>query len=90
MQKKNIAILGATGAVGQEMLKVLAERNFPVGEIKALASAASAGKKVYFGQNELTIEEAKEDSFRGMDYVLGAVSNPMACTTSTLRPGFMK
>lgn len=78
MQKKNIAILGATGAVGQEMLKVLAERNFPVGEIKALASAASAGKKVYFGQNELTIEEAKEDSFRGMDYVLGAVSNPMA------------
>ena len=46
MQKKNIAILGATGAVGQEMLKVLAERNFPVGEIKALASAARAGKIV--------------------------------------------
>ena len=78
MKEWNIAILGATGAVGQEMLKVLAERKFPVGQIKALASASSAGKRVYFGQEELTIEEATEDSFNGMDFVLGAVSNPMA------------
>lgn len=78
MKKWNIAVLGATGAVGREMLKVLAEREFPVGEIKALASKNSAGKKVPFGARELIIEEATEESFRGTDFVLGAVSNAMA------------
>ncbi len=78
MKKWNIAILGATGAVGQQMLKVLDERKFPIGEIKALASASSAGKKVYCGERELIIEEATEASFKGMDFVLGAVSNAMS------------
>lgn len=78
MKKYNIAILGATGAVGQEMLKVLAGRNFPVNQIKALASASSAGKKVYFGAKEITVEETTEESFKGMDFVLGAVSNAMS------------
>jgi len=78
MKTFNIAILGATGAVGQEMLKVLAERNFPVGELKALASASSAGKKVYSGNREIIVEETTEDSFKGMDFVLGAVSNAMS------------
>lgn len=78
MKKWNIAILGATGAVGQEMLKVLAERNFPVGELKALASASSAGKVVYSGDRAVTVEETTEASFAGMDFVLGAVSNAMS------------
>lgn len=78
MKKFNIAILGATGAVGREMLKVLYERKFPVGTVKALASANSAGKKVPFGDQEIVIEEATEQSFEGMDFVLGAVSNAMS------------
>ena len=78
MKKWNIAVLGATGAVGQEMLKVLAERNFPVGELKALASKSSAGKITHFGSKEIVIEEATDASFNGMDFVLGAVSNAMA------------
>ena len=78
MKKFNIAILGATGAVGREMLKVLYERKFPVGTIKALASANSAGKTVPFGDSEIVIEEATENSFEGMDFVLGAVSNAMS------------
>lgn len=78
MKTWNIAILGATGAVGQEMLKVLAERNFPIGELKALASKSSAGKVVYCGTRAVTIEEATESSFKNIDFVLGAVSNEMA------------
>lgn len=78
MKQFNIAILGATGAVGREMLKVLYERKFPVGTVKALASANSAGKTVPFGDHEIVIEEATENSFEGMDFVLGAVSNAMS------------
>jgi len=78
MKTWNIAVLGATGAVGREMLKVLAERNFPVGTVKALASKHSAGSKVPFGNTELIVEEATENSFSGMDFVLGAVSNAMS------------
>ena len=49
MNKVNVAVLGATGAVGREMLKVLEERNFPINHFKALASARSAGKELPFG-----------------------------------------
>ena len=74
MKTYNVAILGATGAVGREMYKVLMERRFPIGKLKLLASARSAGK-VLGGH---TVEEAAEDSFRGMDIVLGAASNDLA------------
>ena len=74
MKQYNVAILGATGAVGREMYKVLMERKFPIGKLKLLASARSAGK-VLSGH---TVEEATEDSFRGMDIVLGAASNDLA------------
>ena len=74
MKTYNVAILGATGAVGREMYKVLMERKFPIGKLKLLASARSAGK-VMGGH---TVEEATEDSFRGMDIVLGAASNDLA------------
>lgn len=78
MKTYNVAILGATGAVGQEMMKVLAERNFPIQTLKLLASKRSAGKKVTFKNQELTIEEATKDSFEGMDIVLGAAENDIA------------
>ena len=74
MKTYNVAILGATGAVGREMYKVLMERKFPIGKLKLLASARSAGKVL----NGHTVEEATEDSFRGMDIVLGAASNDLA------------
>ena len=78
MKKVNVAVLGATGAVGREMLKVLEERKFPINQLKALASARSAGKKLPFGGGEVIVEEATDQSFEGMDIVLGAASNEMA------------
>ena len=78
MKKYNVAILGATGAVGQEMLKVLEEYDIPVGKLLPLASAKSAGGTVRFKGEDVRIEEAREDSFEGMDFVLGAVKNPMS------------
>ena len=78
MKQFNIAILGATGAVGQEMLKVLYEYRIPVGELRLLASARSAGEKVAFGDREVVIQEATGDSFNGLDFVLGAVEGPMS------------
>ena len=78
MKKYNVAILGATGAVGQEMLKVLEEYDIPVEKLLPLASAKSAGGTVAFKGEDVKIEEAREDSFAGMDFVLGAVKNPMS------------
>ncbi len=78
MKKFNIAILGATGAVGQEMLKVLQEYEIPVNELRLLASARSAGEKVPFGDREVVIQEATDDSFEGLDFVLGAVEGDMS------------
>ncbi len=78
MKKYNLAILGATGAVGREMLKVLAERDFPVADLKLLASARSVGKEIEFKGNIYKVEEATKDSFNGVDIVLGAASNALA------------
>ena len=78
MKKYNVAILGATGAVGQEMLKVLEEYDIPVGKLLPLASAKSAGDTVRFKGEDVKIEEAREESFEGIDFVLGAVKNPMS------------
>ena len=58
MKKYNVAILGATGAVGQEFLNLIEERNFPFAELKLLASKRSAGKKIQFMGKEYTVEEA--------------------------------
>ena len=59
----NVAVVGATGAVGETMLSILAERNFPVGEVYALASSRSAGKKVEFGDKLLTVQDLAEFDF---------------------------
>ena len=78
MKKANVAILGATGCVGREMLKVLAERDFPIGELRLLASARSAGKRIEFRGREYAVEEAGERSLAGVDLVLGAASAALA------------
>ncbi len=75
MKNVNIAILGATGAVGQEMLKVMGERNFPFNELKLLASKNSAGEAVEFQGKKYIIEEATENSFKDIDIVLCAAEN---------------
>ncbi len=75
MTKFNVAILGATGVVGREMLKILEERNFPVKNIKLLASKRSVGGTINFKGNDVIVEEAKEDSFKDIDIVLSAVGN---------------
>src|SRR5256885_10530658 len=62
----NVAIVGATGAVGQEFLTVLAERNFPIKNLKLLASARSAGKKEQFNGQTYTVEELTKDSLKGV------------------------
>ena len=78
MKKVKVAILGATGAVGREMMKILAERNFPVSELHLLASQRSVGQKVEWQGQELTVELACDQAFEGMDIVLGAAENDIA------------
>ncbi len=78
MKQYTVAVLGATGAVGQEMIKILQERNFPVGKLKPLASARSAGKTLRFKGEDVVIEEARDEAFQGVDIVLGAVENDIA------------
>ena len=78
MKTYTVAVLGATGAVGQEMLKILAERNFPVGKLIPLASARSAGKTVTFRGEQVAIQEARDEAFQGVDIVLGAAENDIA------------
>ena len=72
MKKINLAIVGVTGAVGQEFLKHSEERNFPFANLKMLASSRSAGKKINFMGKEYTVEETTENSFDGIDIALFA------------------
>ena len=78
----NVAVVGVTGAVGQEFLSILEQRNFPFKTLRVLASSRSAGKKVPFKGKEYTVEELTQDSFKGIDIALfcaaprGAASSP--------------
>ncbi|USG67984.1 aspartate-semialdehyde dehydrogenase [Brevibacillus ruminantium] len=78
----NVAVVGATGAVGQQMIRILEERNFPIKQLKLLASSRSAGKTVKFRGQDIVLEEATPDSFAGVDYALfsagGAISKDLA------------
>lgn len=83
MKKKlNVAILGATGAVGKEFLSILEQRKFPIQNLTLLSSKRSAGKKIRFKGKTLTVREAGPDSFKGIDLVLssagGSVSRALA------------
>ncbi|MFA1821234.1 aspartate-semialdehyde dehydrogenase [Virgibacillus oceani] len=78
----NVAVLGATGAVGENILKLLEEKGFPINELKLLSSKRSAGKKINFKNKEITVEEAAADSFAGVDIALfsagGSISKEFA------------
>ncbi len=78
MKSMHIALLGASGAVGREMLQVLQERNFPVASLLPLGSHRSAGKTVTFQGEYIPIREASPEVFRGVDLVLGAAENSVA------------
>ena len=81
MKKYRVAILGATGAVGQEFLNLIEERKFPFAELRLLASSRSAGKKIAFMGKEYTVQETTADSFAGIDIALfagGAASKDFA------------
>ena len=77
-----IGIVGVTGAVGQELLALMAKRKFPVTELRPLASARSAGSKVSYGGQDWTVQEAKPEAFEGLDFVIfsagGSVSLALA------------
>jgi aspartate-semialdehyde dehydrogenase len=87
----NVAVVGATGAVGEQMREVLEERQFPVGELRLLASERSAGQYLPFQGSQLRVEVLKEDSFKGIDIGLfsagGSVSAkfaPLAVTAGAV------
>lgn len=77
-RKFNIAIVGATGVVGQELISILSERHFPMGKLKLLASANSAGSKVEFADHELAVDLLTEDSFQDIDIAFLAVEGKIA------------
>ncbi len=81
-RKPHVAIVGATGAVGIEMIKTLEKRKFPVGKLTLLASARSAGKKLKFRGKPVTVKELTKDSFAGIDIALfsagGGISKEFA------------
>lgn len=78
----HVAVVGATGAVGVEMIKTLEKRNFPVGKLTLLASARSVGKKLKFRGEDITVTELTKDSFNGIDIALfsagGSISKEFA------------
>ncbi len=76
----NIAILGATGAVGTELLKLLESRNFPLKNLKLLASSRSAGNKLIFKGEALEVEEVKINSFNNIDLVLASAGSSVSKT----------
>jgi aspartate-semialdehyde dehydrogenase len=81
-KKPHVAVVGATGAVGLEMIKTLEKRNFPVSKLTLLASARSVGKKLKFRGEDVTVEELTKDSFGGIDIALfsagGGISKEFA------------
>ncbi|MUK89861.1 aspartate-semialdehyde dehydrogenase [Ornithinibacillus sp. L9] len=81
-KKYNVAVVGATGAVGEKIIKILEEKDFPIQELKLLSSKRSAGTKLVFKNEEITVEEATDDSFKGVDIALfsagGSVSKRFA------------
>ncbi|ALX47587.1 aspartate-semialdehyde dehydrogenase [Lentibacillus amyloliquefaciens] len=78
----NVAVVGATGAVGEKIIEILENRNLPINELKLLSSSRSAGKKITFNNQELTVEEAKPESFDNVNIALfsagGSISKKLA------------
>jgi len=89
MRKPNIAVLGATGVVGREILKILQENNVPYNDIKFLASSRSAGKQIEFKGEMHTIIEATPDAFEGVNIVLASAggSTSLALAKEAVKRG---
>ena len=73
-----VGIMGVTGMVGTEMLRILAERNFPVGELRGYASPRSEGRTLAFGDGEITCQVLSDGCFDGLDFVIVDVDDPIA------------
>ena len=80
MKLYKVGILGATGAVGREMMKILAERQFPISELRLFASSRSAGKVVEWNGRPVMIQEPSEENFRGLD-----IAPPRATSPASMR-----
>jgi aspartate-semialdehyde dehydrogenase len=80
----NVAVVGATGAVGREMLAIMEERRFPVGQLRLLASERSDGERVEFRGEEHRVGVLREDSFRGVDIVLSSPGSKVSARFSPL------
>ncbi len=78
MKQFRVGILGATGAVGREMMKILEERDFPVAELRPIASTRSAGSMLPFRGGQVQVVAASDSAFQGLDLVLGAAENDIA------------
>lgn len=87
MKKYNVAILGATGMVGQEMLKILDQRNFPINNLKLTASERTSGRKIQFRGKEYEVEVATPDAFKDIDIVLSSAG---AGVSRNLAPSIIK
>ncbi|MDF2644687.1 MAG: aspartate-semialdehyde dehydrogenase [Paenibacillus sp.] len=83
----NVAVVGATGAVGEQIIRLLEERNFPIKELKLLSSARSAGVKLSFKGHEVTVQEATPESFQGVDIALFSAGGDV---TKALAPHAVK
>ncbi|MZQ81533.1 aspartate-semialdehyde dehydrogenase [Paenibacillus sp. 5J-6] len=83
----NIAVVGATGAVGEQIIRLLEQRNFPIKELKLLSSARSAGVKIPFKGQDVTVQEATPDSFEGVDIALFSAGGDV---TKALAPHAVK
>ena len=77
-RERTVAVVGATGAVGEVVLRLLAERRFPVGELRALASGRSAGSKVRFAGREVEVREARAEAFEGVDFAFFAATGSLS------------
>jgi len=86
-KKYNVAVMGATGAVGTEFLRILEERKFPVADLRLLASSRSRGKKLFFDNKEYVVEELTRDSFEDIELVLASAG---AARSKEFLPGAVK
>jgi aspartate-semialdehyde dehydrogenase len=77
-RKRTVAVVGATGAVGEVVLQLLAERRFPVGELRALASGRSAGSMVRFAGRDVEVAEARPEAFDGVDFAFFAATGSLS------------
>ena len=82
MASYKVGILGATGAVGEQMRIVLAERKFPISELRLFGSARSAGKVINYEGQDIVVQEASLEAFKGLDLLLGAALIPMFRSSS--------